>query len=71
MLFIDRQFPDTPYCGVRQMTWHLRNEGDAVNEQRIRRLIRLMSLVPIYQKPGTSRPAKGHKTIPVCCGGCR
>jgi putative transposase len=25
---------------VRQMTWHLQNEGHAVNEKRIRRLMR-------------------------------
>ena len=46
------------------MTWHLRNEGCLVNEKRVRRLMRLMGLTPIYQKPNTSRPAKGHKTYP-------
>ena len=62
MLLIDKQFLDTPFYGVRQMTWHLQNEGHAVNQKRIRRLMRLMRLMPIYQKPDTSRPAKGHKT---------
>ena len=38
---IDRQFLETPFYGVRQMTWHLRNEGHLVNEKRIRRLMRL------------------------------
>ena len=61
---IDKQFLDTPFYGVRQMTWHLQNEGHAVNEKRIRRLMRLMRLMPIYQKPNTSKPAKGHKTYP-------
>ena len=42
MLLIDKQFLDTPFYGVRQMTWHLQNEGHAVNEKRIRRLMRLM-----------------------------
>ena len=42
MRLIDVQFLDTPFFGVRQMTWHLRNEGYAVNEKRIRRLMRLM-----------------------------
>ena len=69
MLLIDKQFLDTPFYGVRQMTWHPQNEGHAVNEKRIRRLMRLMrlgrensppdcfltSLLPIYQKPNTSR----------------
>ncbi len=71
MLLIDRQFLETPFYGVRQMTWHLRNEGHAVNQKRIRRLMRLMGLMPIYQKPNTSRPAKGHKTYPYLLGGLR
>ncbi len=46
------------------MTWRLRNGGHLVSEIRIRRLMRLMGLMPIYQKPITSRPAKGHQTYP-------
>ena len=42
MRLIDRQFLDTPFCGVRQMTWLLRYEGHAVTQTRIRRLLRLM-----------------------------
>lgn len=61
---VDKQFLETPFYGVRQMTWHLRNEGQLVNEKRIRRLMRLMGLMPIYQKPNTSKAAKGHKTYP-------
>ena len=69
MLLIDKQFLDTPFYGVRQMTWHLRNEGHAVNEKRIRRLMRLMGLMPIYQRPNTSKPAKGHKIYPYLLRG--
>jgi putative transposase len=61
---IDKQFLETPFYGVRQMTWHLRNEGHRVNEKRIRRLMRLMGLMPIYQMPNTSKPTKGHKIYP-------
>jgi len=61
---IDEQFLETPFFGVRQMTWHLRNEDHRVNEKRVRRLMRLMGLMPIYQKPNTSKPAKGHKIWP-------
>ncbi|MDZ7904400.1 MAG: IS3 family transposase [Cypionkella sp.] len=71
MRTVDRQFLDTPFYGVRQMTWHLQNEGYAVNEKRIRRLMRLMRLMPIYQKPNTSKPAKGHKTYPYLLAGLR
>jgi putative transposase len=33
---IDKQFLDTPFYGVQQMTWHLKNEGHPVNIKRIR-----------------------------------
>lgn len=71
MRLIDKQFLDTPFYGVRQMTWHMRNEGHPVNEKRIRRLMRLMGLMPIYQTPNTSKPAKGHKTYPYLLRGLR
>ncbi len=69
MRLIDRKFLEIPFYGVQQMTWHLQNEGDAVNVKRIRRLMRLMGLVPIYQKPNSSKPAKGHKIYPYLLGG--
>ena len=65
---IDEQFFETPFFGVRQMTWQLRNGGHPVNEKRIRRL---MGLMPIYQKPNTSKPAKGHKIYPYLLKGMR
>ena len=71
MRLIDEQFLETPFYGVRQMTWHLRNDGHLVNEKRIRRLMRLMGLMPIYQKPNTSKAAKGHKTYPYLLRGLR
>ena len=42
-----------------------------MNEKRIRRLMRLTRLMPIYQKPNISKPAKGHKTYPYLLGGLR
>ena len=48
MAVIDKQFLETPFYGVQQMTWHLQNEGHAVNEKRPRRLMRLMRLMPIH-----------------------
>jgi putative transposase len=40
-----------------------------VNQRRIRRLMRRLRLMPIYQKPNTSRPAQGHKTNPYLLEG--
>jgi putative transposase len=57
MVVIDKQFLETPFYGVQQMTWHLQNGGHVVNYKRIRRLMRLMRLTPIYQKPDTRCPA--------------
>ena len=48
MRLIDRQSLGKPFYGLRQMTWHLRNEGHTVNQKRIRGLMRLMRLMPIY-----------------------
>lgn len=64
-----RQFMETPFYGVRQMTWQLRNEGHAVNPKRVRRLMRLMGLMPIYRRPNTSRPAKGRRPYPYLLRG--
>jgi len=47
MPLIHKQFLETPFHGVLQMTWHLQNEGHAVTEKRFRRLMRLMRLMPI------------------------
>ncbi len=68
---IDEQFLETTVFGVRQMARNLRNDGHLVNEKRIRRLMRLMGLMPIYQKFNTSRPATGHKTYPYLLRGLR
>lgn len=45
----DKQFLETPFYGVHQMTWHLRNDNHVVNEKRIRRL---MGLMPIHCPAG-------------------
>ena len=68
---IDEQFLETPFYGVCQMCWHLRNEGHDVNPRRVRRLMRLMGLMPVYQKLNTSRPARGHQTYPYLLRGLR
>ena len=46
-----------------------KGEGHHINTKRIRRLMRLMGLMPIYQKPNTSGPNKRHKTYPYLLGG--
>ena len=66
MLLIDKQFLETPFYGVQQMTWHLQNEGYRVNVKRVRRLMRLMGLMPIYPTPAGRN---GAEDLPVSAAG--
>lgn len=64
MRLIDEQFLATPYYGSRQMARHLRRQGYCVGRHRVRRLMRLMGIEAIYQKPRTSDPHPAHKIYP-------
>jgi putative transposase len=61
---IDRAFTQWPFLGVRQMRDYLILQGYRAGKKRIRRLMRLMGLEPIYQKPRTSLPHPEHKRYP-------
>jgi putative transposase len=61
---IDRAFTEWPFLGVRQMRRYLVSLGYDVGTKRVRRLMRLMGLMPIYQKPGVSDPNPEHKKYP-------
>jgi putative transposase len=69
MRLIDEQHLETPWYGARQMARHLRREGHAVNRKRIGRLMQLMGLSAIYQKPNTSKPHPQHKVYPYLLRG--
>ena len=69
MRLIDEQFLDTPWYGSRQMARHLRRQGDKVGRKRVRRLMRKMGLVPIYQAPKTSKPHPQHRVYPYLLRG--
>ena len=64
MRLIDAQFLETPYYGSRQMTWHLRRQGHEVGRKRVRRLMAIMGLRAIYQKPRTTVPHPEHRKYP-------
>ena len=64
MRLIDAQFLETPYYGSRQMTWHLRRLGHEVGRKRVRRLMAIMGLRAIYQKPRTTVPHPEHRKYP-------
>jgi putative transposase len=69
MAIIDRQFLETPWYGSRQMARHMHREGHRCGRHRVRRLMKLMRLVPIYQEPKTSRKHPEHKIYPYLLRG--
>ncbi len=69
MRLIDAQFLETPWYGSRQMARHLRRLGYTVGRKRVRRLMRLMGLSAIYQKPRTSDPHPDHRIYPYLLRG--
>jgi|TARA_R110000850_G_scaffold201585_1_gene327430 putative transposase len=64
MEIIDKQFLETPWYGSRQMARHMKRNNHNCGRHRVRRLMRLMRLVPIYQEPNTSKKHPQHKIWP-------
>lgn len=64
MEIIDQQFLETPWYGSRQMARHMQREGHRCGRHRVRRMMKLMRLVPIYQEPKTSKKHPEHKIYP-------
>jgi putative transposase len=58
-----------PFYGSRRMAAVLRREGWAVNRKRAKRLMRVMAIEAIYQKPNTSKGHPGHKVYPYLLRG--
>ena len=69
MARIDRQYLRTPFYGSRRMTAWLQTQGHMVNRKRVQRLMQLMGLEAIYQRPRTSRPAPEHRIYPYLLRG--
>ena len=69
MGIIDKQFLDTPWYGSRQMARYMQRQGHKCGRHRVRRLMRLMRLVPIYQTPNTSKKHPQHKIYPYLLRG--
>lgn len=64
MEIIDKQFLETPWYGSRQMARFMQRQGYLCGRHRVRRLMRFMRLVPIYQEPNTSKKHPRHKIWP-------
>jgi len=61
---LDELYTAHPFLGYRKLTVLLRTEGHRVNSKRVLRLLRLMGLQAIYQKPDTSKPHPKHPIYP-------
>ena len=64
MRSMDAQFLETPFYGSRQMPRWLRRQGDTVSRKRVRRLLRLLGLHAVFQRPRTSQSHPGHRIYP-------
>jgi len=69
MRLIDEQFLETPFYGSRQMTRWLRRQGYTVSRKRVRRLMRLLGLQAVFQRPRTSQPHPEHRIYPYLLRG--
>src|SRR5260370_34910026 len=69
MALVDRHYLVRPYYGSRRMAAWLATQGHRVNRKRVQRLMRLLGLTAIYQRPNTSKPAAAHKIYPYLLGG--
>ena len=69
MALIDRQYLARPYYGSRRMAAWLATQGQIVNRKRVQRLMRLLGLAAIHQRPNTSEPATAHKIYPYLLRG--
>ena len=69
MALIDRQYLRAPFYGARRLAAWLGTQGHTVNRKRVKRLMQLMGLAAIYQRPRTSRPAPEHRIYPYLLRG--
>jgi putative transposase len=66
---IDKLFTERPEMGIRRMHQEVSTIDDPVNIKRVHRLMRLMGLEAVYQKPNLSKPGEGHQIYPYLLRG--
>jgi putative transposase len=69
MRLLDEQYTRMPFYGVRKMTAWLKTVGYRTDVKRVRRLLRLMGLMAIYQKPNLSLNGTDHRRYPYLLRG--
>ena len=61
---IDELFTAYPFLGSRRMAEMLGRKDQPINRKRMQRLMRKMGIAALGPRPGTSKPAPGHKIFP-------
>lgn len=69
MRLLDEQYTRYPFYGVRRMTAWLGHHGHAVNEKRVRRLLRNMGLMAVYPQRSLSQRGVGAQVYPYLLRG--
>lgn len=69
MLWLDKQYFDTPFYGVLRLTVELNDIGYAINEKRVRRLMKLVGWKTLYQQARTSIADKASYKYPYLLKG--
>ena len=69
MRWLDQEYTDRPFYGVRKMTAGLQLQGYAVGPKRVRRLLRVMGLMAVYPKPRLSLNPLAHRRFPYLLKG--
>jgi putative transposase len=64
MRCLDELHLKLPFYGSRRMQFELNKEGRSLCRKRVQRLMRVMDIVALVPRPGTSKPAPGHKIYP-------
>ena len=71
MLWMDKQYFETPFYGVLRLTVELIDIGYAVNQKRVRRLMKLIGWKTLYQQPRTTIADKASYKYPYLLKGVR
>lgn len=69
MLWMDKQYFQTPFYGVLRLTAELIDIGYAVNQKRVRRLMKLIGWKTLYQQPRTTIADKASYKYPYLLKG--
>ena len=69
--FIDELYTEWPFYGSRKITEEMIKKGYEVNRKRIQRLMRIMGLEVIYQRPNLSKPNFAHRKFPYLLKGVK